>query len=64
MAGITATYLPFNPRFDTFNFSINSYIVEGNSISITTQQTNSWVPPPHFIVFQPYDICHFDVLQL
>ena len=51
MTGITsATYLPFNPLFSTFNFSTNSYIVEGNSISLITLQTNSWVLIP-FIIF-------------
>ena len=51
MTGITsAKYLPSNPLFSTFNFSINSYIVEGNSISLITLQTNSWVLAP-FITF-------------
>ena len=50
MTGITsATYLPFNPLFSNFNFSINSYI-EGNSISLITLQTNSWILAP-FIIF-------------
>ena len=50
MTGITsATYLTFNPLFSNFNFSIISYI-EGNSISLITLQTNSWVLTP-FIIF-------------
>ena len=51
MTGITsAAYLPPNPRFCTLNFSINSYIVEGNSFFQINFQTNSWVLTP-FIIF-------------
>ena len=43
MTGVTpVTPSPFNPLFPTFNFSIN-YYREGNSISLITLQTNSWL---------------------
>ena len=71
MTGATrGTHSPFNPLFHTFNFSINSYMEGNNSISLITypyyvvNQLKFCLLPPLFIVFQCFDIFHFDVHQL